>query len=42
MSGTHAIAEAYARRIRRGDITLDNVPVPIRQQVAELLNAKER
>lgn len=31
------IAEAYARRIERGDITIDDVPKPIRKEVERLL-----
>ena len=32
-----AIAKAYARRIKRGEITLEDVPEGIREQVEGLL-----
>ena len=32
-----AIVKAYARRIKRGAITIDDVPEPIREQVADLI-----
>lgn len=34
---TSAIAKAYARRIKRGEIALEDVPERIRGQVAELI-----
>lgn len=33
-----AIAKIYARRIKRGDITIDDVPEKIREEVRALLN----
>lgn len=33
-----AIAKAYARRIKRGEITIDNVPEAIREEVRKLIN----
>lgn len=33
----NAIAEAYARRIARGDITIEDVPKQIRKAVEKLL-----
>lgn len=32
-----AIAKAYARRVKRGEITIEDVPEGIRAQVAELV-----
>lgn len=32
-----AIAKAYARRILRGEITLEDVPVRMREQVREII-----
>lgn len=32
-----AIAKAYARRILRGEITLENVPARMREQVREII-----
>ena len=34
-----AIAKAYYRRIKRGEITIEDVPKQIRDQVQELLDA---
>lgn len=34
---TSAIARAYARRILRGEMTLEDVPVRIREQVREII-----
>lgn len=31
-----AIAKAYARRIMRGEITIDNVPKAIREEVCKI------
>lgn len=31
------IAEAYARRIKRGTITIDDVPEPMRKAVQDIL-----
>ena len=33
-----AIAKIYARRIKRGDITIEDVPEKIREEVRALLN----
>ena len=38
MAGTTAIAKAYARRIERGAITIDDVPEVIRAEVEKILN----
>lgn len=32
-----AIAKAYARRIKRGEITIDDVPATIREEVRNLI-----
>lgn len=37
MAATTAIAKAYARRIERGTITIDNVPEAIRAEVEQIL-----
>lgn len=34
-----AIAKAYARRIERGAIALDDVPQPMRARVGQILRA---
>lgn len=34
---SNAIAKAYARRINRGEITIDDVPEAIRAEVEKLL-----
>lgn len=34
-----AIVNAYARRIQRGDITLDDVPTTVRDEVEKVLGA---
>ena len=39
MATANAIAQAYARRIKRGDITIEDVPKQIRKSVEELLKA---
>lgn len=36
-----AIAKAYVRRIRRGSITIDDVPESIRARVEELLSSEK-
>ena len=33
-----AIAKAYARRIKRGEITIDNVPKTIKDEVRKLID----
>lgn len=33
-----AIAKAYARRIKRGEITIDDVPEAIREEVRKLID----
>lgn len=38
---TSYIARAYARRIDRGEITLDDIPESIREKVAEEIAAME-
>ena len=38
MAVTTAIAKAYARRIKRGAITINDVPEVIRAEVEEILN----
>lgn len=35
-----AIAKVYARRIKRGEIAIEDVPESIREQVAEMLQAQ--
>ena len=37
-----AIAKAYARRILRNEITIDDVPKPILETVKTLLNKAEQ
>lgn len=37
MATANAIAEAYARRIQRGVITIDDVPERMRKPVQEIL-----
>lgn len=37
---TSAIAKAYARRILRGEITLEDVPVRMREQVREIIEGE--
>ena len=34
-----AIAKAYARRIERGSITIEDVPPQMRERVKEIINA---
>lgn len=35
------MAKIYARRIRRGDITIDDVPARLREAVQAILDAEE-
>lgn len=35
-----AIAKAYARRIERGSITIEDVPAAIRARVEEIVSAR--
>jgi hypothetical protein len=36
-----AIAKVYARRVQRGEITIDNVPEKLRAEVREILGITE-
>lgn len=35
-----AIAKAYARRIKRGEITIDNVPEAMREEVRQIVDSE--
>lgn len=39
---SNPIAEAYARRVKRGSITIDDVPAPMQTAVKEILEKNEK
>lgn len=41
MAANNAIAKAYARRIERGDITIEDVPEAIRDAVRAIIEPNE-